>query len=528
MKEYAWKFTTWMAAAVLAIGLASCADLPPNTDRTASHVLEDTQDTFLGRNLARESQGHPGESGFHVLNNGLDAFVARVALANAAERSIDTQYYMIHNDVVGSLFIDSLLKAADRGVRVRLLVDDIDQGGRDEGAAILDFHPNIDVRIFNPFGRNVGRTVQFATGFGKQTRRAHNKSFTVDNLATILGGRNIGDEYFNADPTLAFADMDVLSIGPVAREVSSSFDLYWNSDLAYPIASLVKDLPTREEAVQRKKRFDELVEQQRDSRYLQHLLNSDLARQLMEKGAEGGVVYSWGVGKVVADEPEKLKNDTGDSEFRLMEQLRPYLEGVTSELIIFSPYFIPGKAGSAFLGALRKKGVRVRILTNSLSSTDVAAVHSGYSKYREQLLRLGIELYEVNERLSKEQREVMKEGGIGDSKASLHAKSFVLDREQVFIGSLNLDPRSIIQNTEIGVVFESQEIAEPMGEWFDKKIDQVAFRLELEDDGLGGERIAWHGLVDGKQQTLYVDPYTSVWQRFVVGFLRIFPVESQM
>jgi len=204
------------------------------------------------------------------------------------------------------------------------------------------------------------------------------------------------------------------------------------------------------------------------------------------------------------------------------------MEGVQSDLIIFSPYFIPGKAGSAFLGALRKKGVRVRILTNSLSSTDVAAVHSGYSKYREQLLRLGVELYELNTKLSEAEREVMREGGIGDSKASLHAKSFVLDRKEVFIGSLNLDPRSIIQNTEIGVVFESPEIAEPLADWFDQTIAQVAFRLELEDDGLGGERIAWHGLVDGKQQTFYVDPYTSVWQRFVVGFMKIFPVESQM
>ncbi|MCW8844260.1 MAG: phospholipase D family protein, partial [Gammaproteobacteria bacterium] len=485
-------------------------------------------DTFLGRNFAREFQGHANESGFYLLDNGLDAFVARVALASVAERSIDTQYYMIHNDVVGSLFIDSLFKAADRGVRVRVLVDDIDQGGRDEGAAILDLHPNVEVRIFNPFGRNVGRTIQFATGFGKQTRRAHNKSFTVDNLATILGGRNIGDEYFNADPELAFADMDVLSIGPVAHEVSSSFDLYWNSELSYPIASLVEDLPTGERAVQRKKQFDDFVEQQRQSSYMQHLRDSSIAKALTEKGPEKALEYSWGVGKVVADDPEKLKTDTSNSEYRLTEQLRPYMEGVQSDLIIFSPYFIPGKAGSAFLGALRKKGVRVRILTNSLSSTDVAAVHSGYSKYREQLLRLGVELYELNTKLSEAEREVMREGGIGDSKASLHAKSFVLDRKEVFIGSLNLDPRSIIQNTEIGVVFESPEIAEPLADWFDQTIAQVAFRLELEDDGLGGERIAWHGLVDGKQQTFYVDPYTSVWQRFVVGFMKIFPVESQM
>jgi putative cardiolipin synthase len=513
---------------MLVFGLASCASLPPNTNRTASHVLEDTQDTFLGRYVSHQSQGHPDQSGFYLLSDGLDAFVARAALASVAGSSIDTQYYMIHDDVVGRLFIDRLLKAADRGVRVRVLVDDIDQGGRDEAAAILDLHPNIEVRIFNPFGRNVGRTIQFATGFGKQTRRAHNKSFTVDNVATILGGRNIGDEYFNADPKLAFADMDVLSVGPVAREVSSSFDLYWNSELSYPIASLVEELPTAEQAAQRKRRFDDFVAQQNQSSYMQHLRDSDIAKALTEKGPEKALEYSWGVGKVVADHPDKLNTATSDSEYRLAEQLRPYIEGVQSDLIIFSPYFIPGRAGSAFLGSLRKKGVRVRILTNALSSTDVSAVHSGYSKYREQLLRLGVELYELNTKLSDAEREVMKKSGIGNSKASLHAKSFVLDRKEVFIGSLNLDPRSIIQNTEIGVVFESTEIAKTLADWFDTSIGQVAFRLELEDDGLGGERIAWHGLVDGEQQTLYVEPYTSVWQRFVVGFMKIFPVDSQM
>jgi len=235
------KITCKMITVVFVISLGACASLPDNNGRLESHAFDDTQETTLGRTIDSGSQGHTGESGFYLLGDGLDAFVARAVLASIAERSIDTQYYMIHNDVVGSLFIDQLYKAAERGVRVRLLVDDIDQGGRDIGAAILDTHPNIEVRIFNPFGRNVGRTIQFVTGFGKQTRRAHNKSFTVDNQATILGGRNIGNEYFNADPELAFVDLDVLSIGPVAREVSSSFDLYWNSELSYPISTLVED-----------------------------------------------------------------------------------------------------------------------------------------------------------------------------------------------------------------------------------------------------------------------------------------------
>ena len=276
------KFTCRMIAVIFAINLGACASLPENTDRTESHAYEDTWETALGRNFIRRSQGHNGESAFYLLGNGLDAFVARAALADIAERSIDTQYYMIHDDVVGSLFIDKLYEAAERGVRVRLLVDDIDQGGRDTGAAILDAHPNIDVRIFNPFGRNTGRTIQFVTGFGKQTRRAHNKSFTVDNQATILGGRNIGDEYFNADPELAFVDLDVLSVGPVARHVSSSFDLYWNNELSYPISILVEALPTDEEVAQRKKQFDEFVAQLYESEYTRHLRNSDLAKRIRQ------------------------------------------------------------------------------------------------------------------------------------------------------------------------------------------------------------------------------------------------------
>ena len=506
------------------VNLGACASLPDNTNRPESHVFDDTRETALSLSFNRISQGHTGESAFYLLADGLDAFVARAALASLAERSIDTQYYMIHNDVVGSLFIDSLYKAAERGVRVRLLVDDIDQGGRDIGAAILDAHPNIEVRLFNPFGRNIGRTIQYVTGFGKQTRRAHNKSFTVDNQITILGGRNIGDEYFNADPELAFIDIDVLSSGPVARDVSASFDLYWNSQLSYPITTLVGDLPSAEQARQHKEEFDRIIAEQYESEYLQHLRNSNLSQQIKKQSLE----FSWGVGVVVADDPAKLTRDTSDTEYRLSEQLRPYLESVEKELIIFSPYFVPGKGGVAFIQALRDKGVRVRILTNSLSSTDVSAVHAGYSRYRKTLLRMGVELYELNQELSKEERKAMKAGGIGNSKASLHAKSFVLDRSQVFIGSLNLDARSVVQNTEIGVVFESEEIAKRMASGFDRKIDQIAFRLELRRNDLGREQITWHGLVDGKQQILTVDPYTSFWKRFGVGFMRMFPIESQI
>ena len=201
--------------------ITSCATLPQNFERPESHALTDTGDTLWGRLRQDERAAHPGQSGFILLVNGLDAFVARALMAEYAERSIDVQYYLYHNDLTGRLLTHQLLKAADRGVRVRLLVDDMGLAGRDFSSAVLDSHPNIEVRIFNPFSRNVGRLSQFVTRFGSVTRRMHNKSFTVDNQATILGGRNIGNEYFEADPDIAFADLDVLLIGPVVEDVSA-------------------------------------------------------------------------------------------------------------------------------------------------------------------------------------------------------------------------------------------------------------------------------------------------------------------
>jgi putative cardiolipin synthase len=509
---------------ILLLIFFGCASLPENVDRHPTYALSDTGDTILGKALADDITNRPGESGFFLLSNGLDAFVARVVMAHLAQRSIDTQYYFIHKDTVGGLFIDQLYKAAERGVRVRLLVDDIDQEGRDFGASALDSHPNIEVRIFNPFSRNTGRTLQYVSGFNKQTRRAHNKSFTVDNQATILGGRNIGDEYFEADPELAFVDLDVLAVGPVARGVSTSFDQYWNSPLSYPIVALVEKPPLPAETEQRKKIFDDLISQLSDSEYLQHLRDSDLAHLLKH----GRLVYHWGNGEVVADDPEKLTHDFKETQYHLSTALKPYFESVKKELIIFSPYFVPGKSGVVFLKKLREQGVRVKILTNALSSTDVSLVHAGYARYRKALLRMGVELYELNINLTREQHDELEQGGLGRSKASLHAKSFIMDRETVFIGSLNLDARSLIQNTEIGVIFDSPPIAVHLADSFDQNIEKAAFRLELKTGAKGSEQILWHGLVDGEQQTLDVDPYTGFWKRLGIGFMQLLPIESQI
>jgi cardiolipin synthase C len=504
--------------------IASCAVLPKDFDRPVSYALTDTKNTAFGQARAKERAAHPGKSGFHLLGNGLDAFVARAVLSRFAERSIDVQYYLYHDDLVGKLFTDLLLKAADRGVRVRLLVDDMDLAGRDLGAAALDSHPEIEVRIFNPFSRHVGRTSQFITRLGAVTRRMHNKTFTVDNQVAILGGRNIGNEYFDADPDLEFADLDVIAIGPVVKEVSSVFDRYWNSELAYPVSVLLEgDPPTPENIEELRSILNEYVADQTDSEYLRALRNSDLADKLRKDQVD----FSWGEAEVVFDRPEKLLHDFSKTEYHLAPMLRPYWEKVEKELIIFSPYFVPGKPGTAFLVQLAQRGVKVRILTNSLASNDVGLVHAGYKKYRKDLLRGGIELYELNKKLNRKQRKEKKGEG-GSSKASLHAKSFVFDRKQVFIGSLNLDPRAVMHNTEIGVVLKVPEMAEEMAKWFEENIEQLSFRLELKKDENGSEKLLWHGWEKGKQVVYTHDPHTGFWRRLGIGFMSIWPIESQL
>jgi cardiolipin synthase C len=500
-----------------------CATLPKDFERPVSNAYSDTDDTRLGQVQRNEKAPRPGQSGFFLLENGLDAFVARAVLANIAERSIDAQYYLLHNDKVGALFIDQLVKAADRGVRVRLLVDDMDLEGRDFGAAALDSHPNMEVRIFNPFSRKTGRLSQFVTRMGSVTRRMHNKSFTVDNQVTILGGRNIGDEYFEADPDLAFADLDVLVIGPEVREVSYAFDLYWNSELAYPALVLKGQPPAAADIDRQRRKLSEFVAAQADSPYLIALRNSNFA----EKMRSNTVQFYWGKGDVIYDLPEKILQDFDNTEYHLAPKLKPYFAEVQNELIIFSPYFVPGKEGTAFLAQLSRRGVKVRILTNSLASTDVGIVHAGYAKHRKELLRAGVELYEMNRRLTPEQRNE-KKGPQGSSKASLHAKSFVFDRQTVFIGSLNLDPRAIQHNTEIGVVLKTAEIGGGMGAWFDDTIEKIAFRLELQKSRDNIERIVWHGFEDGQPVEFATDPYTGFWQRFGVGFMGLLPIESQL
>lgn len=509
---------------VVALSIGACANLPDNFGNKTTFALTQSEATPLGELWDRQLSDHPRESAFLPLVDGLDAFSARAALAYQAEKTIDAQYYLLHNDTVGALFIDMLYRAANRGVRVRLLLDDMDLEGRDFDLAVLDGHENIEVRIFNPFGRNTGRTSQFLTGFGKQTRRSHNKSFTVDNIATIVGGRNIGNEYFVADPTLAFLDLDVLGVGPVAQEVSGSFDQYWNDPLSFPVALLADRIPTTEEREAVITKFNSFIDEQRGSIYLKNLKESNLVHSIKE----GSLKFIWGASIIVADSPNKLRTSIDDDTYHLSKKLVPYLNNIKSELLILTPYFIPGDSGVAYFQSLRERGVRVKVLTNSLSSTDVPIVHSGYAKYRRALLRMGVDLYELNRNFDKDEVKNQKESKFYQSKSSLHAKAFVIDGKYIFIGSLNLDPRSVIQNTEIGVMFEARGLAEDFSQSFDENMKKGAFKLGLRKGKDGHERMFWSGRVDSEVIELFSEPHTSFWERFRAGLLRLIPAESQL
>ena len=429
--------------------------LPDNSDRTESRAItvSEGKQTSIGRGLAERLAGHPDKNGVILLRDGRDAFVARAVLAERAERSIDLQYYMFHHDTVGNLLIHKGLQAADRGVRVRMLIDDIYGNVGEDDWVALDAHPDIEVRFFNPWIRGKSRKLQYLTRFKDVNYRMHVKTFTADNQAAILGGRNIGDEYFEADPNLSFTDRDVLVVGPVVQDVEAEFDQYWNSEYSYPAATLIRQ-GTQQELDQLRSRIEAFYEESSTTTYRKALHDSPLAHAIRDNTYE----FHWAEGRIIHDSSEKKAHDSQEQQELLISQLAPYITSAKTEVVIVSPYFVPGKKGAEGLCKLSRDGVRVRILTNSLVSNDVAAVHAGYSKYRKPLLRCGVELYELNERLRLERQKLFT-WLPGLSKSSLHAKTMAFDRETMFVGSFNFDERSLHINNEIGLVFKQPEMA---------------------------------------------------------------------
>ena len=512
----------WLAVATLLL-ISSCAELPAHIERSESHTLRGTETTRLGRIGQEILKAHPGESGFRPLRNGVDALLWRMVLAEAAERSLDVQYYIWHDDLTGRFFANALLRAADRGVRVRVILDDVGARANDETLLSLDAHPNIEIRLFNPVASRSFRGLGMLADFSRLNRRMHNKSFIADNQRAILGGRNIGDEYFEAQSEVAFGDLDVVTVGRGVSDVSDAFDRYWNAPASIPIAALLGRRGETASLDSLRAALAAFVESQRDSPYV-----TGARSQLADKLAAGIDGFFWGKAHLLYDDPDKVNRAPEDTEGHLLPQFADLGSQIRNELLIASPYFVPGDAGIAWLRGLVERGVRVTVLTNSLAATDVGAVHAGYQRYREALLEAGVRLYEVKPDAIEYERAQRGKSGIIGSRASLHAKTFVFDRRAVFIGSLNLDPRSIRLNTEIGLVCESAPLAEELAGTLEQRIDAVAWRLERIVDASGEARIAWieTGAEGVRQRT--EEPEVSVWRRFSVWFLGLLPIESQL
>ena len=496
-----------------------CSTLPENIERTPSRAMTGTQEGLLGRALSAELAAHPGESGFYPLRTGLEAFLARIAVIEAAEYSLDVQYYIWHADDTGLILIHRLLAAADRGVRIRLLLDDFDTAGKDGAIGKLNSHPNVEIRLFNPFNYRRLRLLDFVTGLSRVNRRMHNKSLTADNQVTVVGGRNVGNEYFDAAGERVFTDLDVLSVGAVVGEVSHAFDRYWNSEWAVPAEVIVSEEASGDQLERLRSELQAYLDEHTDSDYIQALKRTELSQRIRQ----GSLPLSWGEAELIYDAPEKMESERISAETHVGPRLQAIVDGVREELIIVSPYFVPGDALVAYCGGLVERGVRVRILTNALASSDVALVHAGYMRYREDLLRNGVELYEFKPVpvVTPMKRRVPGFGSSGSS--SLHAKVFGIDRHEVFVGSFNLDPRSVSLNTELGVWFKNAQLGRQLGETFDSNIAEVAYRL-----GLEGDELRWHGMEEGAAVVYEHEPETTWFQRVKTWFLSLVVVESML
>jgi len=486
------------------IGLAfvtGCAGLPPMQDRPASHALQPTADGALARAVLPQVRQHPGLTGVIPIADGHVAFGVRASLVRSATRSIDIQTYIWHPDSTGTLLFEEVMRAAERGVRVRLLLDDVNTEGTDPTLALLASHPNLELRLYNPFVGRGSRSLGYLSDFTRLNHRMHNKSFTVDNVASVVGGRNIADEYFEIGAE-GLVDLDVVTVGDAVRQVSAEFDLFWNSASAYPAKTIIAGVtPEPREALAR--RAQAIRDDPVSAKYADAMENSELVKGVLA----GTVRPEWTAARLVNDDPAKTLSSTDNKELLLLPRLEEAFGKPVKSLDLISPYFVPGEAGTETLSALVKRGVRVRVLTNSLASTDVKSVHSGYIKHRKALLRAGVELFELKPNAATIERRAGKIGR--GSKAGLHAKTYTVDGRAIFVGSFNLDPRSAKLNTEMGLVIDSATLAERLSADVAKAYPELAYRVSLDQDG----ELQWE---DGTGKVFRSDPDSSWFNRALV------------
>jgi putative cardiolipin synthase len=456
------------------------------------------------------------QSGFYLLSDNTDAFVARFALATMATKTLDIQYYIMHNDASGQYLAYAILSAADRGAHVRILVDDINLSGRDSRLKMLSQHENIEIRIFNPLSnREWFKNIELIINLDRAGRRMHNKAFISDNSAAIIGGRNIGDEYFDARHGSNFVDLDLLSVGKIVGEITDSFNDYWNSNWATPIEKISKSRVVKKQLITIRQNLRDKWHHAKNLDYFKSLQQSDLTQKIINKQ----VSFIWAEAKLFYDHPEKLIQKT----IHFGPQISPYFEQAKKEILVASPYFVPGDNGMHWLTHKKKQEVQIKVLTNSLATTDVIAVHAGYKKYRKQLIKTGIDLFELK---STARPSILQTKRInkGSSNASLHAKYMVVDQQFVFIGSANIDPRSESLNTEIGIMVESKELAQQAALLFTRTTSaENSYQLSVNkpDDNL-----TWFTQENGQQVSYTREPKTGLMRRLAAFILSLLPIES--
>lgn len=507
-------FIQFLLSSVLVSSLVACMSLPDNTQRTHSNALTINPQSPLVQRLLPEVNEHKGKTGVYMLYDGRDAFLARLALIEKATDSIDIQYYIWHDDLTGRLLLNRLYDAANRGVRIRLLLDDNVTKGTDDLLATFNNHPNIEVRLFNPFMQRNMRMLGYVTDFNRLNQRMHNKSLTADSIMSVVGGRNIGDEYFEVDDGLLFADLDVAVAGEVVPKIQQDFDDYWASQASYPLATIV-DLPLlmqqQNKQPPHKTNPIEIIEEDKTKGYLISLFDTKFTRFLNKKSYD----LVWADATFVSDDPDKVGGEPAYVE-TLTAKIEPVLANADKQVLIVSPYFVPTKAGTAFLTNLAKQGKEVIVVTNSLAATDVAIVHSGYAKYRQQLLNAGVQIYELKPNTN----AIADNNMIPRRDASLHAKTFSVDGEYLFVGSFNFDPRSAFVNTELGIIFKSQHLASALNMAFNDHKDNYGYQVQLNNS-----QLEWHTVENGESVIYYHEPNSTQIERLSLQFLSLLPIE---
>ncbi len=520
----------WPQAAMAAILLLlhGCASLPPGsgTPKSPSGAFSHPEDTPLGRQFCRAAKEHAEDSGFLLINTGFNGLLARLEIARKARHTLDLQYYIFRGDASGLRLADALLHAADRGVRVRILVDDGDTDARDDQLRILTAHPNIEFRVFNPFSyrghSNALRAIEFAFNKPRLDYRMHNKLFVADNAVALIGGRNIGDAYFQVDPLSQLGDDDLFMVGPMVKQLSVTFDDFWNSALAIPVNALTNKRPSAAILARFRKKLEE---QRRSFNYAARLS----AGEPLEGIFSGRLRLIWAPAQLVYDSPEKRRVEKGELPGQLMQRtVNKALRSVRHELLVMSPFFVPGEDGMAVFRVLRDRNVDIQILTNSLNSTHVLAAQAGYMHYRLALLEEGARLFEIKATLgnSMGSGETRKMAGYGTY--GLHGKMLVFDRKSVYIGSMNLDQRSEKLNTEIGLIIDSPELANQVARRFEELTGpENAYRLLLRDEN-GRPELIWQTREGGKIVNYDTEPALSEWRKFKVDLLSHLPLDGEL